>query len=77
MDVQKLLDEIASCHTLMGEKLHSLLFRPTTHNPFISIEYRPKCYDFAETIGFEAFNIRTDEVTARRILGILESSLAE
>ena len=66
-NTQKLLDFIASCHILVGEKLHSLVFSAATNTPFVSIEYRPKCQDFAESVGFGGYNIRTSEMTAKRV----------
>ncbi|MCK4443938.1 MAG: hypothetical protein KAW09_05310, partial [Thermoplasmata archaeon] len=56
---------------LIGEKLHSLVFSAATHTPFVSIEYRPKCLDFAESVGFSAYNIRTSEMTAERVKVLL------
>ena len=66
-NTQRLLDFIASCHILVGEKLHSLVFSAATYTPFVSIEYRPKCQDFAESVGFGGYNIRTSEMTAKKV----------
>jgi len=74
-DIQEILNAIASCHVLIGEKLHSLVFSAAAHTPFISIEYRPKCYSFAETVGFEKYNIRTDEMTSQNIMMLLNDLL--
>jgi len=70
MDVQKVLDFIASCRIMIGEKLHSNVFSAATYTPFISIEYTPKCREFAETMGFEKYIIRTDEITTKKIMVI-------
>ena len=69
-DIQKVLDFIASCRVLIGEKLHSLVFSAAMHTPFISIEYRPKCRDFAETLGFKDYSIITDRLVAERIMAM-------
>ena len=72
-DIQKVLDFIASCYVLIGEKLHSLVFSAATHTPFISIEYRPKCKHFAETVGFKDYNIRTDRLVAERVMAMFDN----
>jgi len=75
MNIQKVLDFIASCRILVGEKLHSIVFSAATYTPFISIEYRPKCRGFAETIGFKEYVIRTDEITTEKIMVIFSDLL--
>lgn len=67
-DVQKVLDFIASCYVLVGEKLHSVVFSAATYTPFICMEYQPKCLDFAESVGFEKYSIRTDQVNEIKLL---------
>lgn len=74
-NVQQVLDLISSCHILIGEKLHSIVFSAATYTPFISIEYRPKCRDFAETMGLGQCIVRTDEVTAEKIMMIFSRIL--
>jgi len=74
-EIQKVLDLIASCHVLFGKRLHSLVFSASTYTPFISIEYRPKCRDFAETMGFEDYSIRTDEFSGERCMAMFNNLL--
>ncbi len=70
-DLTKLLDFVRSCQVVVGEKLHSLVFSAATHTPFVSLEYRPKCREFIETMDFNDFNLRTDELTTDKIIGKL------
>lgn len=70
-NIQAVVDIIGSSCVLIGEKLHSLVFSAATSTPFISIEYRPKCYDFVESVGFEQYNIKTSEMTYERIMRML------
>jgi len=74
-NIQDVLDFIASCHVLIGEKLHSLVFSAATYTPFISIEYRPKCLDFAQAMGFEKFDVKTDEITAKAVMMLFDDLL--
>ena len=72
-NIQEVLNFIASCHILIGERLHSIIFSATTYTPFISLEYRPKCMDFAETVGFNKYNIRTDKMTAEKVMAMFSN----
>lgn len=69
-DVNSVLDFISSCKILIGERLHSTIFSSCTFTPFISINYRPKCLHFAETMGFEKYAVRTDELTSKKIMDL-------
>jgi len=67
-DIQKVLDFIASCYVLVGQKLHSVVFSAAAYTPFICMEYRPKCLDFAESVGFEKYTIRTDQISSLKLI---------
>ena len=69
-NVQSVLDLIASCKILIGERLHSLVFSASTYTPFIGLEYQPKCFDFSDSLGFSKYSVRTDKITAKRIKGM-------
>ena len=43
-------------------KLHTGILAAAANVPFVSLEYQPKCRDFAASLGWEEFVIRTDEV---------------
>jgi len=74
-NIESTLDLIASCKILIGQKLHSLGFSAVAATPFIGLEYQPKCYDFAESVGFENYTIRTDMVSAEKIMKLIDSLL--
>lgn len=63
VDVQGVLDDIAGCDLLIGDKLHANVLSACSNTPFLSLEYRTKNRDFAESVGMGQFNVRTDEVT--------------
>ncbi|MBI1823694.1 MAG: polysaccharide pyruvyl transferase family protein [Nitrospirae bacterium] len=46
----------------LGEKLHSCVAAACTYTPFVTLEYRPKCLDFAKSVGMEAWCMRTDQL---------------
>lgn len=63
VNVNGVLDEIAQCDLMIGDKLHANVLSACTHTPFFSLEYRPKNRDFAESVEMGEYNVRTDEVT--------------
>jgi hypothetical protein len=68
IDVKSTLNLIADCKMLIGQKLHSLVFSAAATTPFVGLEYQPKCYDFAESVGFENYMIRTDTVSEKKLM---------
>jgi polysaccharide pyruvyl transferase WcaK-like protein len=74
-NITSALEFIATCKILIGEKLHSLVFSAAAHRPFICLEYQPKCYDFSESVGFSDYCIRTDKVTADKIIAMFHAIL--
>jgi polysaccharide pyruvyl transferase WcaK-like protein len=62
----------ASAQMVIGEKLHATVLAAAVGTPFIALEYRPKCRDFAATMGFDPFVIRTDQLTASTLLEAVE-----
>jgi polysaccharide pyruvyl transferase WcaK-like protein len=75
MNIQNTLDFLSSCNLLIGQKLHANIFSAATYTPFISLEYRPKCLDFAESVGYKKYNLRSDHATAKRVMGLLDDLL--
>jgi len=76
----EIMDIISKCNFLVGEKLHSLVLSAACHKPFISLEYRPKCLDFASSVGFEEYNIRTDllsfEILVEKYMELMKNETA-
>ncbi|AUX10536.1 hypothetical protein AArcSl_2925 [Halalkaliarchaeum desulfuricum] len=73
MDVQGAINEIASCEYMIGEKLHANILSACSYTPFISLEYRPKCLDFAASVGMTDYNIRIDKLTKDKLKIIYEN----
>lgn len=67
LDSQSVINLLASCKVLIGERLHSVICSAAAGTPFICLEYRPKCRSFSEVVGFSEYTARTDKVTAERI----------
>lgn len=70
-DIHATINFIASSRVLIGERLHSSIFSAATYTPFIMIAYRPKCYDFADTMGFRKYAVRTDQMRSEGVMELL------
>jgi polysaccharide pyruvyl transferase WcaK-like protein len=71
-DVDKSLNLISNCDVLIGEKLHSIVFSAACYVPFISLAYRPKCYDFADSVEFGEYVLKTNEITSKKIISLFK-----
>jgi len=67
-DIRATINFIASSRVLIGERLHSAIFSASTYTPFVMIAYRPKCFDFVDTVGFRKYTLRTDEMTCEKVM---------
>lgn len=67
VNIDGVLDEIATADAMIGERLHSSILAATCYTPFISVEYIPKCADFTDSINLPELSIRTTHVTEEKI----------
>lgn len=72
-NIRKCLDFISDANIVIGEKLHSVVLSAACYVPFISLEYDPKCYEFAHSVGLEKFNLRTDKLSSKRLISIFNN----
>ncbi|MGC9309019.1 MAG: polysaccharide pyruvyl transferase family protein, partial [Thermoplasmatota archaeon] len=61
--VDAMMDIYASSLFSIGERLHANVLSAAAGTPFISLGYRPKCYDFAESLQYEMFYVQLDMAT--------------
>jgi polysaccharide pyruvyl transferase WcaK-like protein len=71
-DIGKTLDRIRTYDLVVGQRLHSAVLACGCGVPAISLEYRPKCGDFMESIAMQKFAIRTDVVDVDKILALMD-----
>ena len=67
-DSNTLLRDIASCKSIVGERLHMTVLACALSVPNISLSYQPKCLDFLESIGRADLAVKTDEVTGEVLI---------
>jgi hypothetical protein len=73
--VESTLNLLGSCKVLIGEKLHALGFSAAAGTPFLALEYQPKCFELAQSVGFTNFTIRTNKITEKNIMKLFTSLL--
>jgi hypothetical protein len=73
--VPEYLRAIAWLDLLIAQKLHAAVLAAVASLPFLSLEYQPKCRDFALSIGWQRFAIRTDAVAKEGLMNIVSNML--
>lgn len=53
-------------------KLHANILSASTNTPFISLAYRGKCMDFAESIQCSDYTVSMDELTFTKVMKLFE-----
>jgi polysaccharide pyruvyl transferase WcaK-like protein len=66
------MDLLGRCRLVIGEKLHAVVLAAAAGTPFIALEYRPKCRDFAESVGCGHRVLRTDTLSSEGIIAQVE-----
>lgn len=80
-DTDSTLASMATCEALVGLKLHSVILASAVDVPSVMVEYQPKGADFMESIGREAYNMRTADFhhgpVAELVDGLVAGGVAE
>ncbi|HSJ35409.1 MAG TPA: glycosyltransferase [Acidimicrobiia bacterium] len=61
-DLEAALELFASADVVVAERLHAAVLAAAVGTPFVALEYRPKVRDFAASVGFEEYTVRTDDL---------------
>jgi polysaccharide pyruvyl transferase WcaK-like protein len=73
-DLERFLRALSRCEFMIGERLHAIVLAAALDIPFVGLAYKPKCYDFAESIGLSRLLLNPNTLTAARLeRGIVES----
>ncbi|MGV0043484.1 polysaccharide pyruvyl transferase family protein [Mycobacterium colombiense] len=60
--------ELARCSVAIVTRLHASVLASLSDTPVVSLEYQPKCRDFALAIDDEKSLVRTDEVSSGAVV---------
>lgn len=77
MSREQFMAELHDVDVFVGEKLHSVILACCTYTPSIMLEYRPKCLDFMESVNLGHNTIRTDCVTEKNLIDLIEKCYAQ
>ena len=69
--------QLARCSVAIVSRLHAGILASLSGTPLISLEYQPKCRDFALSIDDERSLIRTDELDSAAVVDRVGSALAD
>jgi len=69
--------ELARCSVVIVSRLHAGILASISETPVISLEYQPKCRDFALSIGDERSLIRTDTLSSAAVVERVGETLAD
>ena len=62
-DLAASLEMLASAELVVAERLHAAVLAAAVGTPFVSLEYRPKLADFADSVGAGEALVRTDALS--------------
>ncbi len=62
------LKKVETFDLAVAVKLHAAILASVANVPCVVLEYQPKCRDFAASIGWERFSIRTNQLSPSRLI---------
>ncbi len=74
---QDIISLINSCHILLTERLHPIVFAARLQKPFVSIVYDPKVRVTAQIFKMENYALSLTEMSSERIIELMNQLLKE
>jgi polysaccharide pyruvyl transferase WcaK-like protein len=69
--------ELARCSVVVVSRLHAGILAAVSQTPVVSLEYQPKCRDFALSVDDERSLIRTDQLTSSAVVERVHAAIAD
>jgi polysaccharide pyruvyl transferase WcaK-like protein len=76
-DAEGAARELARCSVAIVSRLHAGILAALSSTPVISLEYQPKCRDFALSIDDERSLLRTDKLTHGAVVDAVGDAFAD
>jgi polysaccharide pyruvyl transferase WcaK-like protein len=76
-DARAAAHALARCSVAIVSRLHAGILAAISATPVVSLEYLPKCRDFARSIDDERSLIRTDKLTSTAVIDHVSGTLAD
>lgn len=77
VDAAAAAHELARCSVAIVSRLHAAILAAVSATPVVSLEYLPKCRDFALSIDDERSLLRTDRISAGAVVDQLDNTIAD
>ena len=77
VDANAAARELARCNVAIVSRLHAGILASLSETPVISLEYQPKCRDFALSVDDERSLIRTDKLSSSVVVDRVAEALAD
>ncbi len=77
VDANAAARELARCSVVVVSRLHAGILASLSATPVVSLEYQPKCRDFALSIDNEHSLIRTDQLSSAAVVDLVAAALAD
>jgi hypothetical protein len=77
VDANAAARELARCSVAVVSRLHAGILAALSETPVVSLEYLPKCRDFALSIDDERSLIRTDQLSSAAVVDGVGAALAD
>jgi hypothetical protein len=71
------LQHIENLDLMVAWNLHAGILAAAANVPFVSIEYQPKCRDFAASIGWEEFLVKVEPMRPAELIGRVEALMQQ
>jgi len=71
------LNQVENLDLMVAWNLHTGILAAAANVPFVSLDYQPKCRDFAASIGWEDFLVKADQIQPEILIDRVSSLISQ
>ena len=76
-NLNSFLREMECCDVFIGERLHASVLAAVVNRPFVPIGYKPKCFDFVESLQIEGLRcLEPDNLQGDDLYNLVNKAMA-